>query len=145
VGGRLGFGLADGLCGGRAARLMVQKFVRQSVREHGGMLGGGHLGQQSNLPAFGDAPRGSDGGGKFEPDAERKRKRGELLPVVAGIALDSSDGRERFAFGLRLCSRCRCTRSHRCTRRSGSDSQVGNPRCVATGFLRRGEDVCNVI
>jgi hypothetical protein len=79
---------------------MVKKFVRQFVREHGGVFRRGQVRQQRNLPAFRDTLRGSNGGGIFEPDAERKRKCGELLPVVAGIALDSSDGRERLAFGL---------------------------------------------
>jgi hypothetical protein len=100
VGHRLGFGLAHGLGGGCAPRLMVQKLMGQFVGEHGCVLGGGQVGPQGNRSAFGNAPRRGNRRGIFEPDAEGKRIGCKPLPVVAGIAPDSSDRRQGLAFGL---------------------------------------------
>jgi hypothetical protein len=71
----------------------MEKFVPEFVSQYGGVLGGGEVRWQGDLPTLGNAAGGCDCCRVFEPDAERKRERGYPLCVVSSIALDFRDGR----------------------------------------------------
>jgi len=100
IGHRLGLCFSDRLRRGRPPRLVMQKFVRQFVRGHRSMFSGVQIRKQGNLPAFGNAARGMNRFGVFEPDAEREGRGGEFLAVMPGIALDSRDRWQRLAAKL---------------------------------------------